>query len=256
MTVVDSRFASRWAIATTALGCLFAIQLRFYYGLTWSRSLFWGLTDWYLWGTIALGIIQGVRLLCRANKSTRSKYILYAIAAPFVAGFHVSLTLVISGVSDLPTGLKLLDLFWAMYTKKLVINFLTFSAIVASAEWYLKPKDRRQQPLVARLGDTTRVVSADEIIWGEVSGNYVNLHTNSGVWPVRETLDRLIRRLPKRQFLQVSRSILVNIERVQATRSRSGVLYLVLPDKMEIRVARRRTSAARKLLQPQSNPLA
>jgi DNA-binding LytR/AlgR family response regulator len=67
--------------------------------------------------------------------------------------------------------------------------------------------------LVRKLGKEflVRVVDID---WLEAAGNYVNLHANGRVYPLRETMAAMEARLGAQGFLRVHRSVIVNMDRV------------------------------------------
>jgi len=67
--------------------------------------------------------------------------------------------------------------------------------------------------LVKKLGREF-LVRIDEIDWIESSGNYVNLHVGSRVYPLRETMTRIDQRLLPMGFQRVHRSAIVNLDRV------------------------------------------
>ncbi len=67
--------------------------------------------------------------------------------------------------------------------------------------------------LVKKLGREF-LVRIDEIDWIESSGNYVNLHVGSRVFPLRETMTRIDERLLPLGFQRVHRSAIVNLNRV------------------------------------------
>ncbi|MBT8079272.1 MAG: LytTR family transcriptional regulator [Gammaproteobacteria bacterium] len=240
--------AGKWFLLWTAIGCVFSLQLRWYYELPWSTSIFWGLADWYLWGLLAIGVFKGVGSLKDLGWRGRSRLILYALTAPVLAAIHVVLTMVVGGIDDLPGTTNLPGYFQALYAKKLTLNLLTFGAIAAVCEHLLSRAPRRDGSFLAKVGETTRVVDADQIIWGEVFGNYVNLHTKDGVWPVRETLTSMMRHLPPQQFVQISRSRMVNLDCVRELSSKSGRIRIALTDGSESQVARRHGARVRQAL--------
>ncbi len=69
--------------------------------------------------------------------------------------------------------------------------------------------------LVKKLGREF-LVRVGEIDWVESSGNYVNLHVGERVYPLRETMTAIQRRLEPDGFLRVHRSAIVNLDRVTA----------------------------------------
>jgi len=246
----------RWFLIWTTIGCLFSLQLRWHYDMPWTLSVFWGLADWYLWGLLALAIFVGVRFLKGSSWRPRRRYFLYILAAPVVAGIHVVLTMIVGGSNDLPAGMDWFGFFHALYAKKLTLNILTFGVLALLGERLTAQPpaqaharaESEAEALPARIGETTRFISPREIFRGEVCGNYVNLHTEDGVWPVRITLKQVVQRLAQHQFIQVSRSRLVNLDKVRAMRSDAGALIVILSDASEVRVARRHRSQVRRML--------
>lgn len=76
-----------------------------------------------------------------------------------------------------------------------------------------------QQPvsdrfLVKKLGREFLVRVAD-IDWVEASGNYVNLHVGTRVYPLRETMAGIEGRLGEAPFMRVHRSAIINLDRVE-----------------------------------------
>lgn len=238
----------RWLLLWTSIGCVFALQLRWYHELPWSLSIFWGLADWYLWGLLALLFGALVRRLKRVGISFPARLVLYVFLAPVVAALHVVLTMLVGVVGGLQMDTHWVDYFQALYAKKLTLNLLTCAAIILIFERLSDDGSRNEQLFLTKLGDVTRLISSDEIIWGEVSGNYVNLHTSDGVWPLRDTLTGLLDRLPSGKFVRISRSAMVSLRRVHEQRSDGRSLILLLDNGTRVHVSRRYRSVARQAL--------
>jgi two-component system LytT family response regulator len=58
-------------------------------------------------------------------------------------------------------------------------------------------------------------VRLEEVDWIEADGNYLRLHVAGEVHRVRETMDRMHRRLEGTTFARIHRSTIVNVERVK-----------------------------------------
>lgn len=76
-----------------------------------------------------------------------------------------------------------------------------------------------QQPvtdrfLVKKLGREF-LVRVRDVDWVEASGNYVNLHVGTRVYPLRETMAGLEERLGEAPFMRVHRSAIINLDRVE-----------------------------------------
>lgn len=66
-----------------------------------------------------------------------------------------------------------------------------------------------------RTGERVVFVKVEDLDWVEASGNYIVLHAAGTRHTLRETLGAMEKRLPAERFHRVSRSALVNLERVQ-----------------------------------------
>lgn len=72
--------------------------------------------------------------------------------------------------------------------------------------------------LAVRQGDRIRFIKVADVDWIEASGNYVVIHAGGEHPTLRETLGALEARLSPKRFFRVSRSALVNLERVLEVR--------------------------------------
>jgi len=98
------------------------------------------------------------------------------------------------------------------------------------------PTNRCLQRLIVRLGERMIVVAAGDIDWIESANNYVVLHVGRETHVLRETLSELEIRLPRGQFLRISRTAIVNLSRVREIRQDDGghVMVLAGGDKLPI----------------------
>ena len=213
VSVMDTRFRRiarvspiMWFLLWTAVGGLFSLQLRWYYGLPWSLSVFWGFADWYLWSFLALGVFAVIRKLIKIAWPIKLRALAYCFAAPMVAALHVVLTMIVAGSNEVPQGHTLSEYFAALYAKKLTLNVLTFAAIAGIGDW-LATRAQQAPPAVAAVGfmakhgTRRRLVKPEEVIWGEVCGNEVLLHCRDGCWSVPLTMTQLLEKLPEKGFL-------------------------------------------------------
>lgn len=69
--------------------------------------------------------------------------------------------------------------------------------------------------IAVRQGERLRFVRVEDLDWIEAAGNYVVLHTGGEKPMLRETLGAFEAKLDPRRFFRVSRSAIVNLERVQ-----------------------------------------
>jgi two-component system LytT family response regulator len=80
----------------------------------------------------------------------------------------------------------------------------------------------------ANLIGITVFIRVEDVDYVESVGNYALLHTRAENHVLRETLTNLEAKLPPRSFLRISRSILVNLERIKGLQSTPRGEYLVI----------------------------
>ncbi len=74
--------------------------------------------------------------------------------------------------------------------------------------------ERRKRHLIVNAAGENRKIETDSIRFLEAVGHYVQIHTESGVFRVKETLAGLQRALPPEQFVLTHRSYAVNLNDV------------------------------------------
>jgi two-component system, LytTR family, response regulator len=99
-----------------------------------------------------------------------------------------------------------------------------------------------------RDGDRTRFVAATSVDWFEADNNYVVLHVSGTKHRVRTAISVLARSLDPRQFAQIHRSTIVNLDRIKEVQPWFGGDYVaILHDGRRLRVSR---TFAPKVLRP------
>jgi two-component system LytT family response regulator len=78
-----------------------------------------------------------------------------------------------------------------------------------------------------RSGERTLFLKVGLVDWFEAAGNYVVVHVGKENHVLRETLSGLEEQLPA-QFLRISRSVIVNLERVRELQSMTAGEHVVL----------------------------
>lgn len=95
--------------------------------------------------------------------------------------------------------------------------------------------------LVIRDGGTVVFLQPDEVAWIESAGNYVRIHADGREYLVRDTLKHMDDRLDSARFLRVSRSAIVNLDRVREVRPQpNGTHEISLRDGTRFAASRRR----------------
>jgi two-component system LytT family response regulator len=88
------------------------------------------------------------------------------------------------------------------------------AAVLTQLRPHTQPLDR----LAVKTGPHIVWVPLDDIDWIESADNYVELHTGPSSHLLRETLNALEERLPPEKFVRISRSAMVNPQRIKALR--------------------------------------
>ncbi len=82
--------------------------------------------------------------------------------------------------------------------------------------------------IAVRTGERVSFVRTAAIDWIEASGNYVVLHSGKESHIVRETLGSLEEQLPPATFLRISRSLIVQLDRIRELQSVAPGEHVVL----------------------------
>ncbi len=89
--------------------------------------------------------------------------------------------------------------------------------------------DHRAGPgrLVIRGRGRIHFVALEDIEYMEAAGNYVRIHSGEDTHLLRETLTRMVERLPAGEFVRVSRSAIVRIDQIDQLKPRGHGRYLI-----------------------------
>lgn len=79
----------------------------------------------------------------------------------------------------------------------------------------MRLRERRQQRLPITVGERTYLQDVDEIDWIEADGRYMKIHVGERAHSIRETMQNLEEYLDSASFVRVSRSALVNVDRIR-----------------------------------------
>lgn len=103
----------------------------------------------------------------------------------------------------------------------------------------LQNKAQSWNRMVVRENGRVTFLNPDEIDWIETDGNYLRLRVGSKSYLLRETMNSAEERLADKKFLRVSRSALVNLERIKEWQPLfHGDSVLVLKDGTRLTVTR------------------
>lgn len=103
-----------------------------------------------------------------------------------------------------------------------------------------EPADPSTERLLIKKLGKEFLLKVDQIEWIEAAGNYMNLHADGRVYPIRQTMAQLEKRLADRPFVRVHRSFLVNLDHIQTlTPLESGDATIEMSDGSSLRLSRR-----------------
>lgn len=104
-------------------------------------------------------------------------------------------------------------------------------------------EDLRQAPpperFIVKSGGDVIFLRPDEIDYIEAADNYLNVHAGKESLLLRETMQRMEKRLDPRKFLRIHRSTIVNLERIHKLRAGAvGEQLVILRDGRRLTLSR------------------
>jgi two-component system LytT family response regulator len=79
----------------------------------------------------------------------------------------------------------------------------------------IKPEAKALERMAIKTSGRVIFIKTSDIDWIEAADNYVNLHVGNESHLHRETLTALAERLPPKKFMRISRSTIVNVDRIK-----------------------------------------
>jgi two-component system LytT family response regulator len=108
---------------------------------------------------------------------------------------------------------------------------------------------QRRARLLIRHPDGAFFIKTDAIDWVEAAGKLVRVHVGKQVYSQRDALTRIERHLDQDQFLRVSRSAIVNIDRIREIQPWfNGERLVLLDDDSQVPTSRHYRANLRRLL--------
>jgi two-component system LytT family response regulator len=102
--------------------------------------------------------------------------------------------------------------------------------------------------IAVKTGTQTFFIRVEDVDYVESAGNYTVVIVGKANHLLRETLTHLEDSLPPRKFLRISRSILVNLERIKSLlTSPTGEPIIVLQDNRQLKTTRNAREIQNKL---------
>lgn len=104
--------------------------------------------------------------------------------------------------------------------------------------------------LIKKLGKEF-LIKVDDIDWLEASGNYVTLHANQHMYPLRGTMTNLEQKLKNQGFIRIHRSAMINLNRLSHIEPlESGDARAHLNNGQEVAISRRYRAQLKSQLMP------
>jgi len=243
-----------WLSFWTVLGLAFAAQV-FLAGQrlgqpsdTWGQAIRISLPDWYVWGLFALLVARLKQRVPIDAISWGYNFAFHVAASLLVALAHLAISVPLQTLLQVVAGeprhisTYFVNNFATVYLWNVVVYWSILAGVhardyrrdlrehrrrAAELEARLQelhatgavaeePAARRhpERLLVAEDGRSFFVRTAD-VDWIEAARNYVRLHAGDRAYTVRTTLATLEARLDPERFRRISRSALVNLDRVR-----------------------------------------
>lgn len=112
-----------------------------------------------------------------------------------------------------------------------------------------RERARGHARIVIRTPERAFFLRTDHIDWVEAAGKFVRLHTAKGTHALRQTLADLEQQLDDEQFVRISRSLIVNLDRIQEIQPWfQGDYVLILTDGTRLTSTRGYRDSMRRLL--------
>ena len=113
----------------------------------------------------------------------------------------------------------------------------------------LRPETKSLQKIAIKSAGRVTFVKVEDLDWIEAADNYVSIHSGTASHLLRETLTALSMRLPPEKFVRISRSCIVNLDRVKELQPLFHGEYCVfLNDGTKLTMSRNYRSALPRLM--------
>jgi len=242
-----------WLSFWTVLGLAFAAQV-FLAGQrlgqpsdTWGQAIRISLPDWYVWGLFALLIARLKQRVPIDAVSWGYNFAFHVAASLLVALAHFAISVPLQTLLQLVAGeprhiTYFVNNFATLYLWNVVVYWSILAGVhardyrrdirehrlrAAELEARLQelhataalaeepPVRRHPERLLVMDDGRSFFVRTAEVDWIEAARNYVRLHAGDRVHTVRTTLAALEARMDPERFRRISRSALVNLDRVR-----------------------------------------
>lgn len=111
--------------------------------------------------------------------------------------------------------------------------------------------DKNVEPLTklfVRKKDLIFPLDVEDMFWLEANGDYVNIHTKSEKYIISGTLTEFSKRLDENKFLQIHRSAIVNLDKIEKIEELGRTLLIYLQNGAEVQASRSGSQILKKFI--------
>ena len=135
-----------------------------------------------------------------------------------------------------------------LYVYQLIVNQLQGVASLFTADENGDLTQRKVEKLLIKKKGREYIIDLTDVSTIEAGGNYVYIHANKQVYPMRETMLNILKKLDSKQFIRVHRSFIVNLEFIkEITLSESADYRIILTNKQSIPLSRKYRADLKKI---------
>ena len=251
-------------LAWTAYGLFFASQSFIRQGIPrgfadWSRHLVPWLLCAYCWAILTPLVLRLVARFPFAKGRFRHAFLVHIPAAVGFALMQLGLYCAIASLISGSGVNRAIGLYRELVVEEFHQSVLVYSLIIAiySAHQFLFKPDRIEthgsaagQETIPPAEYLTRVsikvngrivlLNISDVEWITSEGNYVSLHSKCKAYLLRETMDRIEKKLDPAGFVRLRRSTIVRIDQIQELHPTSkGEFEVLLKDGTRLSSTRR-----------------
>jgi hypothetical protein len=131
------------------------------------------------------------------------------------------------------------ELLGFIYIYRFVVSRLRGEAKIVDTGEDIEQQTNPDRLLVKKIGKEF-ILKISDIDWIEASGNYMNITISDRIYPLRETMTNLEKKLDSSQFIRIHRSTIVNLDRIKEIQPLdSGDFNVLLTDGKTLKLSRR-----------------
>ncbi|WP_086933956.1 LytR/AlgR family response regulator transcription factor [Agarilytica rhodophyticola] len=228
-------------IGWLCLSIIQTIHFYWYFKQTLWNSVRWSFRDWFVWFVMFGCLFSVFANQARFTQlSIRNVLIIavIAIACGFLQTFIVVSIDYVIGTPSRPFW----DDFWRFYSKRWLQHLFVFTIFwllmlnrsltspsettvncekgtseSTSDENTQRPTNERVQKIQVSDGKSNQWIEQEDIFCVEAAGNYICFHTVEGQLISRDSLKHIEKMLDQTNFIRVSRSNIVNVNKIQSS---------------------------------------